>query len=364
MNKQLHKHEKNDRVKWILTLMGFLLIGIMLMGILFGWMPRVEDEKQGEQSEIIYQMPMEMIFSEKALASAYVNNNDCVSARIEVYVYPENAVNKAIDFSVAWGKVSINSGKSVSEFIKVIPDYDGSTLATVSCYKAFPGETIIITARSRDTGVTATCTVYFVGVATAMDITSDNAILSYSVEKGEYYALKTGGNKYVFNLDLSNSFNSVGTADFIYSVEAVGSLYVGKGLSDASSGYYHFSEYQEKPLSFFQDYVLQNITLDNSARTISITTNESGISEYYSSTEQDDSGWCQLYYDRFVFYDEWGFTIGIDYEETALENIEKLRSCYFNITVTERKSNITQSFKVWVEQTVESINFAKNIVEI
>lgn len=122
MNKQLHKHEKNDRVKWILTLMGFLLIGIMLMGILFGWIPRVEDEKQGEQSEIIYQMPMEMIFSKKALASAYVNNNDCVSARIEVYPftlvissYNESVVYN-IDFSFDTKVVRLEFTKEVLEF--------------------------------------------------------------------------------------------------------------------------------------------------------------------------------------------------------------------------------------------------------
>lgn len=42
MNNELQQHKKSDTVKWILTLIAFILVGVMLIGIILGWFERKE----------------------------------------------------------------------------------------------------------------------------------------------------------------------------------------------------------------------------------------------------------------------------------------------------------------------------------
>ena len=65
-------------------------------------------------------------------------------------ITPENATNKAVDWSVAFQNASSAwaSGKNVSDYVTVTPDSDGSLKATVKNLKAF-GEKIVVTVTSR-----------------------------------------------------------------------------------------------------------------------------------------------------------------------------------------------------------------------
>ena len=49
MNNELQEHKKSDTVKWILTLVGFILVGMLLIGIILGWFEK--KEVQGDQRE-------------------------------------------------------------------------------------------------------------------------------------------------------------------------------------------------------------------------------------------------------------------------------------------------------------------------
>ena len=49
MNNELQEHKKSDTVKWILTLVGFILVGMLLIGIILGWFEK--KEVQGVQRE-------------------------------------------------------------------------------------------------------------------------------------------------------------------------------------------------------------------------------------------------------------------------------------------------------------------------
>lgn len=48
-NNELLQHKKSDTVKWILTLIAFILVGVMLIGIILGWFEK--KEVQGEREE-------------------------------------------------------------------------------------------------------------------------------------------------------------------------------------------------------------------------------------------------------------------------------------------------------------------------
>lgn len=55
---ELTKHKKSDTVKWILTLFGFILVGVMLAGIICGWFtPKSDDNVPEEQVESSFISP-------------------------------------------------------------------------------------------------------------------------------------------------------------------------------------------------------------------------------------------------------------------------------------------------------------------
>lgn len=70
---------------------------------------------------------------------------------ITATVTPSDAFNQELDWSVEWVNPSSTwaSGKSVSDYVTVIPESDGARKATVSCFQAF-GEQIHVVATSRD----------------------------------------------------------------------------------------------------------------------------------------------------------------------------------------------------------------------
>ena len=170
-NNELYEHKRSDTVKWVLTLFAFILVGVMLAGVILGWFDKKEEppaeEEQTEQAavtdgegnamdeDIVYPMPEKMSFSAAAFAQPLaqfgepsgttVTSPQSVDVRIEAYVYPESAANKAVDFSVAWGNAPTHGSEQVSNYLTVTPDSYGSTTATVSCKKSFGDDTIIIT---------------------------------------------------------------------------------------------------------------------------------------------------------------------------------------------------------------------------
>ena len=124
-NNELYEHKQSDTVKWVLTLFAFIFVGVMLAGIILGWFDKKEEppaeEEQTEQAavtdgegnamdeDIVYPMPEKMSFSAAAFAQPLaqfgepsgttVTSPQSVDVRIEAYVYPESAANKAVDFS-------------------------------------------------------------------------------------------------------------------------------------------------------------------------------------------------------------------------------------------------------------------------
>ena len=105
------------------------------------------------------------LMSEKIEPKAYAENGVSVQAdtayTLTATIMPDNAANKAVDWSVsfvnpasAWA-----SGKSVSDYVTVTPTSDGALTANVECLQAF-GEQIKVSVTSRENAkATASCTV-------------------------------------------------------------------------------------------------------------------------------------------------------------------------------------------------------------
>lgn len=380
-DKQLYQHKKSDTVKWVLTLVAFLIVGVMLAGIICGWFEKKEElpQEESEQAAVvdgegnsmmedtIYPMPKAMSFSSLAFAPEVTTDppgeseSRSVDVRIEAYVYPESAANKEVDFSVAWGNAPTHGSEAVTDYLTVTPDSDGSRIATVSCKKAFGSDTIIITVTTRDGGFTATCTVSFVGVASGIEITSSTAAKTSSSERGEYYELGTG-KTYTFDITLSNAFDDVSSDLSVTEIGGYGTLYFGNG-SFNDGGYINYSEMWQKDIGELADQFITSATL--SGNTLTVKTGSKVMENYYSRVAPDEYFIADIFYDRYVVEvsdDTMGYKGPGDTfnNENAEYNVETLPSCYFYVTVKDSISGLSETIRLWLVSSVSGVSFSQN----
>ena len=164
-----------------------------------------------------YAMPKAMSFSAKALAASETGS---VSVNVSARVLPESAPNRQVDWSVAWADSS--NIANVGEYITVIPSSDGSTEAVITCYQEFEGE-IIITVTTREGKLSDSCVVTFAGKPSEIAITG-SGLSNGTGSFGSYINLGSG-NTYDFTIIPSNVFGKVGAdCNYTYTIRGVGSI--------------------------------------------------------------------------------------------------------------------------------------------
>lgn len=388
-NNELYEHKRSDTVKWVLTLFAFILVCVMLAGIILGWFDKKEEppaeEEQTEQAAVmdgegnamdedtIYPMPEKMSFSAAAFAQPLaqfgepsgttVTSPQSVDVRIEAYVYPESAANKAVDFSVAWGNAPTHGSEQVSNYLTVTPDSDGSTTATVSCKKSFGDDTIIITVTTREGGYTATCTVSFTGIASGIEITSSTATKKSTSERGEYYELGTS-KTYTFNIGLTNAFDDAAGNLSVTEIGGVGNMYFGNG-SYNDGGYINFTNMVQKGIGEFADEFITSATI--SGNTLTVKTGSKILENYYSSYGPDEYFITDIYYDRYVveMNDDWSIKDSSDTfrNQNAQSNAQNIGSCYFYVTVKDSISGLTETVRLWFVSSVSGVALSQTELE-
>ena len=388
-NNELYEHKRSDTVKWVLTLFAFILVGVMLAGVILGWFDKKEEppaeEEQTEQAavtdgegnamdeDIVYPMPEKMSFSAAAFAQPLaqfgepsgttVTSPQSVDVRIEAYVYPESAANKAVDFSVAWGNAPTHGSEQVSNYLTVTPDSDGSTTATVSCKKSFGDDTIIITVTTREGGYTATCTVSFTGIASGIEITSSTATKKSTSARGEYYELGTS-KTYTFNIGLTNAFNDAAGNLSVTEIGGEGNMYFGNG-SYNDGGYINFTDMVQKSIGEFADDFITSATI--SGNTLTVKTGSKILENYYSSYGPDEYFITEIYYDRYVveMNDDWSIKDSSDTfrNQNAQSNAQNIGSCYFYVTVKDSISGLTETVRLWLVSSVSGVSLSQTELE-
>lgn len=388
-NNELYEHKRSDTVKWVLTLFAFILVGVMLAGVILGWFDKKEEppaeEEQTEQAavtdgegnamdeDIVYPMPEKMSFSAAAFAQPLaqfgepsgttVTSPQSVDVRIEAYVYPESAANKAVDFSVAWGNAPTHGSEQVSNYLTVTPDSDGSTTATVSCKKSFGDDIIVITVTTREGGYTATCTVTFTGIASGIEITSSTAAKKSTSERGTYYELGTS-KTYTFDIGLTNAFNDAAGNLSVTEIGGEGNMYFGNG-SYNDGGYINFTDMVQKSIGEFADDFITSATI--SGNTLTVKTGSKILENYYSSYGPDEYFITDIYYDRYVveMNDDWSIKDSSDTfrNQNAQSNAQNIGSCYFYVTVKDSISGLTETVRLWLVSSVNGVSLSQTELE-
>ena len=141
-------------------------------------------------------------------------------------ITPENATNKAVDWTIAWnggrgqgggGSSGLRSsewadGKTVTDYVTVTPTSDGALTANVECLQAF-GAQVKITVTSRDnTSVKATATVDYTEKLSSVKATFGSTVLTDGMTKS-------------FDLDASGQPAEVWKFDYTTSAHTIADEY-------------------------------------------------------------------------------------------------------------------------------------------
>lgn len=321
---------EKSKIKNILIVIAFALVialtaGLIVQSVTISKLKQSQEQLQTitatdesgnyMDGSTVYSLPKAMNFSLMALSA----NPAGISVNVTANVEPATATNKAVDWSVMWA--DSRNTETVTDYVKVTPVSDGSTSATITCYKAFSGD-ILVVVTTREGGYTADCVVSFIGKPTSLTLTAVNAN-----KVGDKYGLGVG-TTYDFNISLTNALDTVGDSykDYNISVVATGDLTVGTYEHDPrGSGTWYTTKAAK--LSDYADDII-SCTVEGDILHVTIT---KSIEGYYSSMVRN--GTVRTYYDKVQSVDS---------------------ECYFTVYVNCKKigTQMQDMIKVAIDDTV------------
>ena len=306
-----------------------------------------------------------MAFSSSPEVGTTDDGAQYIEKTLTATVTPSTAT-QTVDWSVAWAGDATLAAEEVSNYITVTPENDGSTTAYVRCYADFGSDTIIITVATRDGGYTATCNVTFQGLLRDFNIEVPEDIeLKNTEERGDYYQLYCG-NTYTIDLTSKDMFGNSSVGDYTVSCSGYGQTWMMNKAVSPSFGLVTMPIKQD--LSLYTSYNTGNIGWDtyyvaeiNANNQLAITAKSvymlSG-NDIYITTSSNDI--VQYVYYTATIPDKTGYVGGANNEITPDEyndtNTTNIPKSYFIVTVQDLTTNITKTFKFWIESTVDEVN--------
>ncbi len=273
-------------------------------------------------------------------AAATVAADNSISKTITASVYPAEAKNKTLDWTLEW--LDETNTADITEYLTLTPESDGSLTAVLTCYKPFTGEALI-TATSREGNVFDTCRAVYVGNPDNLDI-QPQGFSATSGAIGTYYELGAE-NTYTFNIIPDNVFGQVGAnCNYTYSVSAVGSIKVQdvwyRGLTDT----YEWQDGTESTVNIsgittVSKYEPSVYDCSISGNKLTITINCT-LESYYENSVR--TGQSVNYTQRFKEYsgDNW----------------------YYELKVTETTSGVSKTFKFRPIKVVTNVSLGADVV--
>lgn len=343
----------SNRGKWFSRICGVLLVlALIVCTVLIGiltdgythWkadVPSSEMLQSNDKDEFYgYGTAKVQAVSLSMNSAAVTAANGSVSKTLTAYVYPEDAKNKAVDWTIEW--LGTEETRDISDYLTLVPDSDGSATAQLTCLQAFDGEALV-TVTSREGAFFDTCRVLFVGNPSSVNVSCD-ALSLKSGSFGTYYEIGAG-NSYTFDITPDNVFGTVG-AECNYTFEVKG-----HGSFKTQTQYYYtvndgktWEEGTEQTVNIADVTTVSKYepsVFDWSVSGNKLTVNVNcTLESYYTSSVRN--GNMITYENRFREYtdDNW----------------------YYEVIVTETNSGISTSFKVRPVKTVTNVVLADDIV--
>lgn len=186
---ELYEHKRSDTIKWVLTLIAFIVVGVLLAGLIAGWfdkkeeLPAVETEQATVADGSMSVMPVSAngirLMAAERVSDAAVSPQAEMSHTITATIEPASARQNA-NWSLAWanGSSAWASGKTVTDYVTITPTEEGSLTATLACVKPFSEQVVLTVSAMGNAEKTATCTVDYQQRLTVNSLKLGGATLS------------------------------------------------------------------------------------------------------------------------------------------------------------------------------------------
>lgn len=301
--------------------------------------PAVDDNGNELYPGETYDLPEGIAYID--CASTSDGGGSGVTLTLEATVYPATATTKTVDWSIAWETPDSGfaAGKTVTDYVTVIPTADGSTTANVTCYAPFEGN-IIVTVTTRSGGFTDTCIVSFIGLPSAISASAPGITPDAN---GVYHLTPETDN--IVTVALDNAYHSVGVgySGVTYTLTAVGNLIVNyKGWSDGSR-YSVALSHTLAPSEF--EWHEQFFPADRLSYTMpNITVNPKDIGSYVFMN--------RVFFSSQGLYDDWGSANFYEYEAGA----------YYLLTISQPDFGLSCEFKFLIDVPASGVSSAPETI--
>ena len=270
-------------------------------------------------------------------------------------VLPADAPDKTVSWAVAWEDGATLSSANVSTYLIVTPVSTGSSAALVKCLQGFGNDKIIITCTTNVGGYTATCRVSFVGTPETLTIDTTGKTVGTDSNWNVTMVSLSCGTENLFNLNLSNSLNSVGSGFGQYTVSLTpygginynvtgydkngnetGTTSQSANLQATDATFYaengYGYSYIDKPGGML---LAMKVSIENGKLKVEAQEAISAFSYWYYSRTGDAHG-------EFASY-------------------QNGKQPYLKITVTETTSGLSQTINVKTVATISGLNMASTM---
>lgn len=260
------------------------------------------------------------------------SENNTVSKTITATVYPEDAPNKLVDWSIDWDVNNIGGDAIISDYITITPLEDGSNVATVTCYKGFENSSFMIYAKTRIGQYTATCLVTYDGAPEKLyfiynDVEYSNLTSKITLSAGETYN---------FDLLLSNTLGAVGSKYNQYEITSVGGI----GRFNATKNAYGL-EPETVVLDFSTGKIGEQINFNFNTFFKAQLNNDVLIIEAIANEKSFIHSQSNIYFKYESAY--------VDPRSPSEED------CFFNVVITEKVSGKQIVFNFDIESVVTNV---------
>lgn len=389
--------KKNNSFKFIVIFVAIILLAVSVTAALtngftnadpFGWLEDIKSgdvnasgdvssgvtDENGEnlESGVLQSMPSQLNFSSQSFAMAQESGASYIEVMLQATVLPEDATNKKVDWSAVWADGSDSS--DLSEYLTVTPESDGSTIASVRCYKAFDKKINVIVT-TRDGGFTAVCVVSYVGEnPSSLNIVFDGVTMDDGVYVLSLYSTVTAQLKLS---DLSGDLSYNTDLNFVVTTDYVPST----ATDDVYLVNYKWNKWSGYSLNTDEDFLSNNGSseqLINDSVKFSVEGDilTLDVNDYSILYNSESSGDDLFVYERvlttalantlYANYDRFESTCPYEtLKQLASQNEEKLNNRVITVTVTETNSGLSATFKYRITSGVKvsSVSLDKDVIE-
>ena len=257
---------------------------------------------------------------------------------VKAIISPDTVQDQHVTWSLAWASGASLSSHPVENYI--VLEQDGSTTCTLKCYQAFRGSNIILTCTTRQNNKTCTATITYNGVPSTIALGDASGAGSYNLGSMTVPSLYVGST-YNVPINLGNIFNDVGSDynNYTVTVSGVGSVVLGKYVVSARGAGWNSADDHTVEVSTFAS---QMVSCTTTGATLKITVNKSIYGYCESTTTSHPEGL--------------GETTTYNNKVHSVNTDSNGNKPYIVITVKQNTSNITTTYKCFLEEAVTSVS--------